>query len=218
MMYDINTYVDRIFYINMDKDVERNNRIIKEFERNGITNYERISGVVINEIPERHGILGPFKENQDRERYIKGSIGCLLSHKQAIETAKQRGYQRICVLEDDVFFIDNFATRFDEFVRELEKKATYQLAYIGLADEVEIRSNDIIKELESHCYGAFAYILNDGGWTFDFVLANIDYVFEEIDLLYNAMVVGKAFTNCYLSTPKLVLHSDPNDSNIQNRN
>ena len=42
-IYDINNYVDRIFYINMDKDVERNENIIKQFKKHDIWNYERIS-------------------------------------------------------------------------------------------------------------------------------------------------------------------------------
>ena len=34
----------------------------------------------------------------------QGNIGCTLSHIRAIETAKQRGYEQICIIEDDIEF------------------------------------------------------------------------------------------------------------------
>jgi GR25 family glycosyltransferase involved in LPS biosynthesis len=216
MTHDINTYVDRIFYINMDKDVKRNEAIIKEFNKNNIWNFERISGVVVTDIPANK-IQGPFIDNQDKEKYIRGSIGCLLSHKKIIEIALERGYSRICVLEDDVYFVENFEEQFSKYVDNLNANVPYQIAYLGVVDSDNVIDDREIKKLKNHAFGAFAYMMNDLNWVFKYILLNIDYQFQEIDLMYNSMISKNDLADCYISIPKLVLHGDPYDSNIVNR-
>ena len=59
--YNINTYVDKIFYINMDKDIERNKDILNQFKKFNITNYERIPGVVVSyEEAKKYDLFGPY--------------------------------------------------------------------------------------------------------------------------------------------------------------
>ena len=50
-MIDINTYFDKIFYINLAKDTARNEFMLSQFKEFGITNFERYESVVYKELP-----------------------------------------------------------------------------------------------------------------------------------------------------------------------
>jgi glycosyl transferase family 25 len=75
-------YIDHIFYINLDKRTDRKEEIEKELNQYGLP-YERFSA-----------IYDPF-----------GAVGCTKSHLSIITLAKERGYKRILILEDDFSFV-----------------------------------------------------------------------------------------------------------------
>lgn len=100
----LDSYFDRIFYINMSKDVARNERILAQFSQFGITNFERIEGVQLTSLPSsekyRNFIKGDMK-------YRLGQLGCKEAHLNCIKIAKQRGYERVLILEDDITFLQD---------------------------------------------------------------------------------------------------------------
>jgi glycosyl transferase family 25 len=75
-------HVDHIFYINLDKRTDRKEAIEKQLKEYGLP-FERFSA-----------ISDPF-----------GAVGCSKSHLAVIQMAKQRGYKRVMILEDDFTFI-----------------------------------------------------------------------------------------------------------------
>ena len=98
----IDNYFDKIFYINLKRDVERNENVLSQFKEFNITNYERFEAVECTEIPDR-SLWRNFLEEEDK--YVKGSIGCRESNLAIIKLAKERKYKRILVLEDDIMMI-----------------------------------------------------------------------------------------------------------------
>jgi len=48
----IDVFFDKIFYINLSKDVDRNNNMLAQFDEYNIKNFERVEGVVYEEIPD----------------------------------------------------------------------------------------------------------------------------------------------------------------------
>ena len=100
----INTFFDKIFYINLEKDIDRNESIISQFNEFGITNYERIEAIQVIDKQEFNTYRNFI--NTD-ERYILNSISCRLSHIKAIKLAKERNYKKILILEDDVLMLQN---------------------------------------------------------------------------------------------------------------
>lgn len=100
----IDDFFDKIFYINLDKDTRRNENIINEFKKYNITNYERIPGVVFEEVPDNF-YWRNF--NKVSEKYILGGMGCRASHKLAIDIAIKRNYQKILIFEDDIYFTED---------------------------------------------------------------------------------------------------------------
>jgi len=77
--------IDHIFYINLNHREDRNTEIQTELNNFDIhsNKYERFSAVYHSEI---------------------GGVGCGRSHIQVLRLAKERGYKRILVLEDDFMF------------------------------------------------------------------------------------------------------------------
>jgi GR25 family glycosyltransferase involved in LPS biosynthesis len=100
----IDEYFDRIFYINLKKDQARNIQMIEQFKKFNITNYERIEGVELTEIP----IISQWRNfNKSDEKYVKGQLGCKAAHLECIDLARNRGYVRILILEDDAIFLQD---------------------------------------------------------------------------------------------------------------
>ena len=216
MSYDINTYVDKIFYINLDHCVDRKEKLERSLEEHDIWNYERTPGVMIKEIPPSHGMTIPPNEDINHEAYLKGSLGCLAAHRNIISDALKRGYQRICVLEDDVTLVHDFRNRFDKFITELEGSAPhYQIAYLGLSSGIETGNSDSLIQLSHSAYGTYGYILNDLQWVFQYLLTNIDYAQQEIDLMLNNLIAQKCLSLAYLVNPPLLVHDAQTPSNIR---
>ena len=99
---NINEYFDKILYINMDKDVSRNLSMIQQFEKFGITNFQRIAGSDLITLSEPISYRNFIKND---ERYIKGQLGCRRAHLNAVKYAKSHGYKRVLILEDDIEFL-----------------------------------------------------------------------------------------------------------------
>lgn len=65
-----------------------------------------------------------------RAGYWGGVAGCIISHRRAIETAKQRGWRNVLVLEDDVEFVKSPAAA-DALRRTLETLSGKYMLYLG---------------------------------------------------------------------------------------
>ena len=100
----LDNYFDKIFYINLKRDVVRNSRMLEEFRKYNINNFERVDGVIYDSIPDRN-LWRNF--NKSDEKYVIGSLGCRDSHLKVISIAKERKYKRILILEDDIRFVVN---------------------------------------------------------------------------------------------------------------
>lgn len=98
----LDTYFDKVFYINLAKDVLRKDSVLSQFAKFGITNYERIEAVELKAFPGMERYRNFIKKN---ERYILGQLSCMASHLKCTSIAKQRGYSRILILEDDVLML-----------------------------------------------------------------------------------------------------------------
>uniref|UniRef100_A0A6C0HSU4 Glycosyl transferase family 25 domain-containing protein n=1 Tax=viral metagenome TaxID=1070528 RepID=A0A6C0HSU4_9ZZZZ len=90
---------EHTFFINLEERTDRLENIENELKKMGIKG-ERINAV---------------KSKQ-------GAIGCTLSHIRAIETAKQRNYPYVCIMEDDIEFrnIELFQIQLKKFVENTE--------------------------------------------------------------------------------------------------
>jgi len=58
----------------------------------------------LENIETQLSIMGIKGERVNAVKSKNGAIGCTLSHVRAIETAKQKGYEQVCIMEDDIEF------------------------------------------------------------------------------------------------------------------
>jgi len=101
---DVNTYFDKIFYINLAKDVDRNNNLLSQFNKFDITNFERFDAISFTDIPEPK-----YWRNFNKidNKYILNSLGCRASHLEVVKIAKERSYKKILIFEDDIQILEN---------------------------------------------------------------------------------------------------------------
>ncbi len=143
----LNNFFDKIFYINLDKDTERNQNLLFQFKKYNITNFERISGVEFQEIPDK-SYWRNFNLNALNEKYILGSMGCRASHKKIMDISMERGYNKILILEDDIFFTEDPNEILNKNLHQLD---SWDMLYFG---------GSIEEHFNGQIVGAYAYGLN----------------------------------------------------------
>lgn len=246
MYYDtniLNTYVDRIFIINLTSRKDRWNRISNHLDSIGIHNYERFNaiqpaynnGITDSDILEFINSCGKsgkqLLKNIDINTYnkltfeyakslnrtsqtnfIKGSVGCKMSHVEIIKIAKQRNYNKILILEDDILFIKNYHIYFKQAVQDIiNNKLDYDLLYLSTNNiKPYTHITDNLVRLE--------FALQTAGYIVPFKM--YDYIinnalkFAEIDVFFARFVQSK--NNSYSICPNII-NQAPDFSDIENR-
>jgi GR25 family glycosyltransferase involved in LPS biosynthesis len=99
----IDTYFDKIYYINLDNDKQRNENILNQFKTFNIKNFERISATSYNQLPPSFSLFRNF--NKQDTKYVLGQLGCRSSHLNIVNDAKTNSYKKILIFEDDIKFL-----------------------------------------------------------------------------------------------------------------
>jgi len=104
-------YVDKIFCINLDSRTDRWDECIQEFKKIGIEDdVERISAVDIQ----------------------PGIIGCTKSHYECVKIAKERNYESVLILEDDVTFTLDALDILEKTFEQLHTRdIKFDMLYLG---------------------------------------------------------------------------------------
>jgi len=147
MNITLNNFFDKIFYINLNKDTERNQNLLFQFEKYNITNFERIFGVEFEQIPDKT-YWRNFNLNSLNEKYILGSMGCRASHKKIMSISMERGYNKILIFEDDIFFTEDPNEILN---KNLHKLDSWDMLYFG---------GSVEEHFNGQIVGAYAYGLN----------------------------------------------------------
>ena len=113
----INDYFDKVVVINLDKRVDRLEKITKQLDDLGIT-FERFSAI------DGTG-KNPMLANRD-------------SH---LQVWRENLGKKILVLEDDAYFVDDFQERFDQVIQTLPEN--WDVFYLGAL--LDKRTGKVIK-------------------------------------------------------------------------
>jgi GR25 family glycosyltransferase involved in LPS biosynthesis len=145
--YTLDSYFDKIYYINLKKDVARNESILKQFREFNITNFKRIEGTVLETVPD-HYYWRNFNERFLNEKYILGSLGCRHSHLKIMDDALDNNYNQILIFEDDIVFTQDPNKLLANNINNL---SSWDMIYFG---------GDIEPEYRNQIVCAHAYALN----------------------------------------------------------
>lgn len=196
---------DKIFFMNLDERKDRFDGILKEFEKMDIKNFERYPAIKpsIEFLKNNYNLYSNLKYWNITVNYVIGSVGRKLSHYNIIKLAKERGYKRILILEDDALFLKSKEETLSILNSCLNSNINYNIIYLGGND----LSNLIV--LETKCkqlrkvYNMFtthAYIINSN--IYDYILQNLLNYSSELDSFYVEKIQLNG--NCYKINPYLI--------------
>lgn len=108
--------IDKIYIINLYKDVDRLNNAYKQLLKYNITNYERFPGINAailsdNDINNNTTIIGKIFAS-------RGMIGCGLSHINIWKKIVDNNINRTLILEDDFIFKEDFLNKFNKYIKK----------------------------------------------------------------------------------------------------
>lgn len=171
---NINLGVDHIYVINLERHKKRKLRMIKQFDKLGIQNYEFITAIDGKEekfsIPQliKDGILNKFFIDPVG-CFTYNIIACALSHRKAIGTFLKSSHNTCLILEDDVvfdpyFFEYSLIGGFDLFKKQI-KDSKADIVIWGKQKTFEIRGiqtkySELLCKSYKNPWSAHAYQIN----------------------------------------------------------
>ncbi len=217
----INEYFDKIYVLNLDRRPDRWEKMKKELDRLGIYNYERFSAVDGMHSPHyqewRHYSKMPLSRHE-LMRYRRKAVGSpgswaiLKASYRMLRDAKQRGFKRILVLQDDLLFHKNFIAEFAK-VPDLVKK-DWKMLYLGATQHNWAR---ILKSRGFYfpagtADGAFAVGLHCS--IFDELMKEIIKFNMPFDSGPLRTIQERYLYDCYVIDPNLII-ADIRDSDLR---
>lgn len=149
----LNDVADEVYCINLERRLDRWTEVSQQFDAHNIkvTRWLAVDGW---KIEGKHHMRHGDMEGDS----IKGAVGCLRSHRNAIKDALDKGHNTICVFEDDVVLQRDFNMRFTKLMSTVPKD--WEMLYIGchwhgLPNPHHI-GNNIYK---LNCFGVFGVLL-----------------------------------------------------------
>jgi len=113
----LDSYFDKIFYINLDKRPDRNDKCLKEFNKFKFK-AERISAMD-----------GDNLEINKNIKFKVPNVGLTMTHIKILKESIKNNYNSILILEDDVKFNEDFNLKFDNFYNQTPED--WDILYIG---------------------------------------------------------------------------------------
>lgn len=118
----------KIFLINLKKDTERLNRILQQFEKFNITNFEIVEAVYGKKLNQLQ--LNSCYDSKVASRIVRelslSEIGCALSHIEVYHRIIKEN-KRCLVIEDDIILSDEFTNFID-----IEIEDSCDVVFFGL--------------------------------------------------------------------------------------
>jgi len=124
MMISINEIFDKVYLINLENDTDKYQIMKSKLDKLNIKFelFKAIDGHKLNNCKLlNHG--------------NKGAVGCKMSHMEIIKNAKYNNYSKILILEDDLYFWNNFNERFNSLYKNLiDIDKNWKLVYFGASN------------------------------------------------------------------------------------
>lgn len=221
------TLFDRILYINLSKRTNRKEHLLSQLKKiNYNGSVERINAIdgsllKLNLIPNSYFTNKALEDSVNTNLSVgsymtKGALGCALSHKIAYENILFGEGQYVLILEDDIFFVDDFNERLQILSNNI-KKEDFDILYLGYSSN-GIYINNEFYDNPSYVYGTFAYIVNKKAAKYLLEIFPLNYQLDsEIPRCFNQLNVLTVKSNNKLILSDLSHIDDNFPSDIQKR-
>ena len=117
-MKKLTSYFDKVYCVNLDRRPERWEESLIEFEKFGLENIERVSAVDGNKI-----IMSKYNTS-----ILPSELGLVLTNIHILKEAKEKNYNSILILEDDVVFTDEI-NNISQYMEKLP--SNWDMLYFG---------------------------------------------------------------------------------------
>ena len=168
---------DNIFIINLQRRADRREQMEKKLLEASINTYEFIEALDGLD-PDITKQFVEIKKNPSNPIVTSGHFACLLSHIKAIQLAKSRNYSKIMILEDDVYFCNNFLDKLTNLI-----VPNSDMIYLGgIVSKKKLFLSEWAVCNGYKIMGAYGYILSKS--IYDTVLSRLEKLLEYVDFLY----------------------------------
>lgn len=175
----MNTFLEKGYYINLDKRIDR-----REFME------QQLKTLNLDSIVER---FSAYEVDYKERGILEASIATAKGHKEIIQIAKNRGYEKILILEDDALFVENGIENVTKALTQLQLIPNWEIYYLGAhvydkvihkASENLIRGEEVIS---SH-----AYIVHSRAY---------DRILSLDNITHFDVMLSRTFTEKYITYP-----------------
>lgn len=231
--------VDCVYIINLEKRFDRKLKILREMSLLGSFDATLIKGVDAKESVDAKRRFDKFKSieshkgvytshiKDEKLKRIKdtihlGAFGYNLSQKKIFKHAKLKGYKKIAVFDDDVFFTNDFIVRLKETIDILNND--YKIIMLGASEYMyqdekdfylEVKDKKLYHPIPGRTLGSFGALYDRS--IYDDVLGGIDSNLGTFDNVVLGHIFSKYNQDCYVVNPNICVPSIE-ESDIRNDN
>lgn len=183
--------VDKIFIINLNKNVERLSNTIDNLKKINITQFDRFPAI--------------FYQDNFHDKIQCARMGCTLSHLNILRYAYIMEYKHILVVEDDCEFIDEYVKNYNfNDLKDFLNKNEFDLFYLGgtfahFLMKFEKYSKHVDK-INGKCLATHAFIINVKPLIQKLMICfesnDIDYIVDNIQNLSLEKLNCDLYTQC----------------------
>ena len=130
----------------------------------------------------------------------KGDVGCIRSHKKALQYAKDCGFSMVIIFEDDVRFITDFNTRLKSAMQELPE--TWDMLWLGGKDRYKSLNYSSNLKVNTGMWGAYGIVVRNT--VYDFFIEKFSEEVHSTDDYYSEY---HSKFNSFKTTTDLVIHT-----------
>jgi GR25 family glycosyltransferase involved in LPS biosynthesis len=176
-MHTVNSFFDKVFVINLDRRPDRLESITRRLDSLGIE-FERLQAV--------DGV----------DNYHPAISACAKSHYNSIKLSVSRGYNRVLILEDDAYFVDDFLSKFDRLSNDIPDD--WDMIYFGA---LSIRKEYEIDGISKVSYCTCCHAIGINSSVFQDLL-DVNDLTRDVDVSYSYIMKTR---NVYALDPALII-------------
>jgi glycosyl transferase family 25 len=183
-----------VIVISLERAKERRERIKSQFEKLGIDGIimDAVDGEKLSNIQKNKHINNPEGMFRNGEKFLPGEVGCLMSTINAINMARQKNWEYVIIMDDDVILSEDFK----KGVNFLFRMVPPDWQHIFLGGHIYLAPAPVFQPSIVQSYfkisGSYCYILNKSAYN---IVLN--------DLLRFELPVDDAFEKIYLKDQKI---------------
>ena len=172
--------IDKIFIVNLYKDIERLNNSYKQLNKYNITNFERYPAVNGKDLNQKE--LNSYTTVLGKLIASKSMIGCGISHINIWKKIVNEKINTCLILEDDFILVDDFLNKYNRIINKAPEK--YDMLFLTSTHAYYNFYN--MRDINKHFYKPL-FVCQTVGYIITLkgaqnILKNIDKVFYHIDI------------------------------------